>query len=332
MNKQICYHGDCTNDASLRCKQCGMAHYCGVEHQKADWKARHKAECRYAVPPLPIVRKVRDDSPVDVRDAMAALHKSIRFVKKTRKTHMASMLYSGCVKRDDGSFEMRVQPVDAKLVPNVDQIDLYERMAFPSFLAVRNIYFGKSEELVFAFLLLLQALASTGRKLCIGEHVLTNYNVLVCSYKGKAARPLSVRFMSADPALNDMVVKQSDMHFLLRMDTHERNHEVFLDPSGACHEARLLSHCVVEQHEPDWYKVIAEIPAQKLAERNASERTRMWVMDLVAAAAESLGVDAMSLPTELPNEADKLAAAAAAAAASAEVAEPAPVTVVTESK
>lgn len=35
----------CQSAASMQCSRCKKVHYCGVEHQKSDWKA-HKPQCK----------------------------------------------------------------------------------------------------------------------------------------------------------------------------------------------------------------------------------------------------------------------------------------------
>ena len=43
MGNEICCHADCT-EKGTKCSRCKWAHYCGKEHQAADWES-HKADC-----------------------------------------------------------------------------------------------------------------------------------------------------------------------------------------------------------------------------------------------------------------------------------------------
>src|SRR5438128_279306 len=40
-----CSYQQCTNKGIHKCSNCSIAYYCSKEHQKSDWKLKHKLEC-----------------------------------------------------------------------------------------------------------------------------------------------------------------------------------------------------------------------------------------------------------------------------------------------
>lgn len=290
--KTVCSRDGCTVECSAYCKACMAVAYCSRDHQKEDWKERHGAECKYTLPELLDFSPLKTAVPVDIENLRRAFTRALLVADKSSRTQLAAVIFGGCHTDSEGRLIVHVQDTGMALESGLSAgTQMVNSLAWPDFLAVRQLFVGKSFVLTVAFIALVEQISHSGFALVFGDRRVSAYEICIYSPKGKT-RDIGIVSDGTDEVFCGEDIATLVKFTLVPVVHDQDSAETFAFCDLAAAQSRhQLFDVPVTSTVPWWADIKRALTEQEISAVDMGNMQRAMARDLLVRTLRVLGIE-----------------------------------------